>query len=399
MPPELHKIEELLRTTLAWSRAQLYLEHTKHDALNSPLLNKLFGRTRPGRIFVTQAVMRFPLNVRPLLGVAKSHNPKGLALFASSLLDIYVSFGDQEDLAEAERILAMLLNLRSPGAWHGNSWGYQYPWQDLGFFAPSGTPNAVVTAFVCEAFLRAFLVTGKEEYLSVVSSAAEFFLNDLTVLKSDADEFCVGYMPLPMKMRVMDVSILVAAVLAQLNGIRPDARFASTARRLTTFVIHRQTEDGAWYYTDPPSASPVKIDNYHTGFILDALLRVMQGLPTQEWRANYDRGVGFYATNLFNQDGSPRWMSAKNFPHDIHGAAQGILTFGQAQNAKAYPEMAPNILEWATSRMYHADGRFYYQENRFFIKKFTFMRWCNAWMCRAMASYLHNRHMGKISSQ
>jgi hypothetical protein len=118
----------------------------------------------------------------------------------------------------------------------------------------------------------------------------------------------------------------------------------------------------------------------------------MQALQTSEWQRNYDSGLAYYASNLFNLDGSPRWMSNKDFPHDIHGAAQGILTFSQSQNQTAFPDLAPKILEWALARMYHPDGRFYYQENRLFIKKYTFIRWCNAWMCRAMAAFLLNRH-------
>jgi hypothetical protein len=42
---------------------------------------------------------------------------------------------------------------------------------------------------------------------------------------------------------------------------------------------------------------------------------------------------------------------------------------------------------------YDLEGRFYYQQTRFYTKKFTFLRWCNAWMCRALASHLlHSRH-------
>lgn len=393
MSPDAKQVQGALDQTLAWSKAQSYLEHTKHDALNSRFIMGLFGHTKYGRIFATQAVMRFPINLRGLLGVPKSHNPKGLALFVLALLDSFATTGKQENLAEAERALQILLELRSPGQWQGICWGYQYPWQDLGFFAPSGMPNAVVTSFVCEAFLQAFRVTGKEQYFNTALSASGFFIGDLAVLKSTSEELCLGYMPLGMKMRVMDVSILVAAVLSQLHAHKPDSNFAETSARLTRFVIRRQTVDGAWFYTDPPEASPVKIDNYHTGFILDALLRVMQGLNSNEWEENYNRGVSFYARHLFNPDGSPRWMSERDFPHDIHGAAQGILTFSQARNLAAYPELAAKIMEWALARMYHPDGRFYYQENRLFIKKYTFVRWCNAWMCRAMAAFLLNRHL------
>jgi hypothetical protein len=382
------QIRQILDQTLAWSKAEGYLEWTKHDALNSPLLFALFGHSRISRILATQAVMRFPINPRPLLGIPKSHNPKGLALFVSALLDIFVATGEHDYLDEATGLLERLLTLRSPGNWHGDCWGYQYPWQDLGFYAPSATPNAVVTAFVCEAFLHAFRITGKEIYLAPVESAARFFLDDLAVLKHADRELCFGYMPLPMTMRVMDVSILIAAVLAQLSAIRGDQTLGDTASRLTRYVANRQTDDGAWYYTDPPEDSPVKIDNYHTGFIVDAMERVMLALKVDTWRVQHRRGVDFYAARLFNPDGSPRWMSDRDYPHDIHGAAQGILTFSSKENYRRYPQLPSKVIDWAIARMYNPEGRFYYQETLWRVKKFTFVRWCNAWMCRALASYL-----------
>ncbi|MVF22086.1 hypothetical protein EVC37_10775 [Methylocaldum sp. BRCS4] len=387
MPTDLHRIRTILDQTLAWSKGQGYLEHTKHDALNSPLLYCLLGRHKLTRILATQAVMRFPVNLRKLLRVPKSHNPKGLALFVMALLDSFTLTREHRYLMEAERLLALLLALRSPGNWGGYCWGYQYPWQDLGFFAPKAMPNAVVTAFVCEAFLHAYRVTGKSEYVRSVESAAGFFLNNLTVLKRTGDELCLGYMPLPMTMRVMDVSILIAAVLAQLAKLNGDGNLRETATCLARYVVNRQTSEGAWFYTDPPKDSPVKIDNYHTGFILDALDRVLVALGNEEWRSNHDCGVKFYAAHLFNSDGSPRWMSDQNYPYDIHGAAQGILTFAQTRNRERYPELAPKIVNWALTRMYHPEGRFFYQENRFYRKKITFIRWCNAWMCHALARF------------
>lgn len=387
MPFDRSKIDATLERTLSWSKAQDYIEYTKHDALNSPLLASLFGWNRLLRIAATQAVMRCPVNVRGILRVPKVHNPKGLALFVMALLDSFKRTGNRAYLAEGERLLAVLMGLRSSGDWHGDCWGYQYPWQDLGFFAPKATPNAVVTAFVCEAFLQAYKATGRTEYLLTVESAAQFFMNDLTVLKNSKNEFCLGYMPVAMTMRVMDVSILVAAVLAQLSAITKDMNLEDAAVRLARYVINRQTADGAWFYTDPPEDSPVKIDNYHTGFILDALDQVMFALDIDDWRSNYQLGVAFYAEHLFNKDGSPRWMSDRNYPHDIHGAAQGILTFSTPRNRQRYPEMAEKIIDWALARMYHPEGRFFYQETRLYRKRVTFLRWCNAWMCHALARF------------
>jgi uncharacterized protein YyaL (SSP411 family) len=190
-------------------------------------------------------------------------------------------------------------------------------------------------------------------------------------------------MPLPMTMRVMDVSILIGTVITQYVALSGDARYQSEAKRLIQYVVNRQTAYGAWFYTDPPSDSLIRHDNYHTGFILDALSRCMEVGNNTTWLDQYHKGLEFYAQRLFNADGSPRWMSDRDYPHDIHGAAQGIITF--ARHRKEYPDLAIRIARWALDTMYQPDGRFYYQDGRYWKKRFTLMRWCNAWMARALA--------------
>lgn len=389
-------VREVLQRTLAWSKAQGMKGHNKHDALNSPLLRALFGWHKWTRIFAIQGVMRFPLNLRPLLLVPKVYNPKGLSLFAIACLDLYEEGGDPANLGEAERLLQLLIDIRSPGDWSGACWGYAYPWQDLGFFAPANTPNAVVSCFVAESFIQAYRVTGKRRYLDMVGSCIGFLLNDLPVLKDTEEELCLGYMPMPMSMRVMDVSILIASVVLQYVGLSENedtktVELRKTGERMLHYVLNRQTDYAAWFYTDPPGDSFIRHDNYHTGFILDALWRCMDATGDWSMKDKYLRGLEFYATKLFNSDGSPRWMSDRDFPHDIHGAAQGIITF--SRHTDLYPGLAENIARWAISNMYSRQGRFYYQQTRRYRKRFTLLRWCNAWMTRALASLLFERKL------
>ena len=377
-------MDEALGRVLEWSRQQAFKGHNKHDGLNSPILRTLLGWGRWPRLVAIQSVMRFPVNPRTLLLVPRTYNPKGLALFSQGFLDLYRARRNPEHLQESERLLSLLLDLRAPGAWSGDCWGYPYPWQDLGFYAPANMPNAVVTSFVCEAFLDAYRETGKARYLETVASAVNFFLEDLPVLRDTPGELCLAYMPVPMRMRVLDVSILVGAVLAQYAAFSGSDQCALAASRLVRYVVSLQTDYGAWYYTDPPQDSPIRHDNYHTGFILDALARYMTASSDREWGQAYCSGLDFYAAELFNHDGSPRWMSDRDFPHDVHGAAQGILTF--SRHRADFPGLADRIAAWTLRNLYDGKGRFYYQQTRYFTKRFTLLRWCNAWMARALAA-------------
>ncbi len=392
MNNELSKnIQHTLDTVYQWSREQDYRGYNKHDGLNSPILKALLGWGKWPRMIAIQGIMRFPVNLRPLLLTRKSYNPKGLALITQGLLRRYQVHKDATHLIEAEKLLALLMDLRSnsDSNWNGACWGYHYPWQDPGFYAPSKTPNAVVTCFVCEAYLDAYRITLNPKYLSIVRSAIEFFRHHLLELKNTDEELCYSYMPVKMSMRVMDVSILIGTVMMQYNKLANDNEYENDALKLVRYVVKQQTKDGAWFYTDPPGDSHIRHDNYHTGFILDALHRYHSCQPSQCWHEEYALGLKFYAENLFNDDGSPRWMSDRDFPHDIHGAAQGILTFSRhcEDSNSLYRNLAKNIFHWTLQNMYHPQGRFFYQQGPWRTKKFTLLRWCNAWMMRAMAEF------------
>ena len=159
----------------------------------------------------------------------------------------------------------------------------------------------------------------------------------------------------------------------------------NTACRLVTYVVNQQTNEGAWFYTDPPNDSHITHDNYHTGFILDALWRYMKRTNDHHFEEAYNKGLDFYANFLFNDDGSPRWMHDTDFPHDIHGAAQGILTFSRHDT---HTPLVDKIVNWSFENMYSKKGRFSYQQGKYFTKKFTLLRWCNGWMSYALAEYI-----------
>ena len=236
------KIESVVERVSEWSKQQLYLGYNKHDGLNSPVLNALLGWSKWSRIIAIQIVMRAPINLRPFFLIRKTYNPKGLALYVQGYLDRYKATNDNAYLIEARSLLDKLVKYRTQGAWKGNAWGYLYPWQDPGFFSPSGMPNAVVTSFVCEAFLDAYLITKDKDYLQVVADAIPFYLKDLPILKESEDEMCLGYMPVKMSMRVMDVSILIGAVISRYATIIDDKKILIIGKRLVRYVINQQTD-------------------------------------------------------------------------------------------------------------------------------------------------------------
>jgi hypothetical protein len=385
-------LREVLERVFETARSDRYEGYSKHDALNAPWLERVAGGSRPRRLIATQVITRSPFDLRPWAGVRKARNPKGISLFARALLSRYRMTGSPADSAEARDLLDWLVAHPSPGfPWP--CWGYPYPWQDVGFFAPRHFPNRVVTSFVGQALLDGYETLQDERYLVAAGQAVRFLLEAPRTLFEDEQRRCVSYVPdESVDWIVMDVSALTGALAARLAHLVGDPALLVEAGRLVRYVVSKQTGYGAWYYADPPTASHITHDNYHTGFILDAVLQYGLAADSSEFADAYQRGIDFYARRLFEADGAARFMSDRHYPIDIHGCAQGVITFSlQRRHLGAGADMARRILGWTLAHMWDpASGWFYYQQRRGFRTSIRELRWCQGWMACALASYMES---------
>jgi hypothetical protein len=382
----------VLDRVLDVARACDYEGFSKHDALNARWLERLAGMSRTRRLAAIQAIMRSPVDVRPLVGVRRARNAKGLSLFARALLARHRMTGATGDADEARALLDWLIAHPSTG-FDGLCWGYPYPWQDVGFFAPRDFPNRVVTSFVGQALLDGYETLGETRYLDAAGDAVRFLLDAPRTLYEDERHRCVSYVPdESVDWIVMDVSALAGALTGRLGSIREDADLVEEGGRLVRYVVSKQTTEGAWFYAEPPSASHITHDNYHTGFILDAISNFQTSAGSGEFDAAYERGIDFYARRLFEPDGAARFMSDRLYPIDIHGLAQGIITFSLHQRRSGEGGVeARRILDWTLANMWDPrSGWFYYQKRRAFRTAIRELRWCQGWMSFALASYLEN---------
>jgi rhamnogalacturonyl hydrolase YesR len=381
----MHDVFKILTSVLDAAHEKDYSGFSKFDALNSPFLNTLSFNNKWLRLAFTQLVKESPIDLRPLLGVKKSRNPKGIALFARAYLSLYKATGISKYLDRAEELLRWLLENPSAGYRH-LCWGYNYVWQNTIFLQDMYEPNAVVSIFAGEALLCAYETTGNNRYLSGARSVADFILIDLPVLYHSGDERAIAYVLKKVDAVVLNNQVLAGAFLAKLWRHTGERHLIDAARQLINYTVNRRTEYHAWYYTHPKEKSPITHDNYHTGGILDGLIEYYEQTGDDRYLRVYWQGLEYYRDNLFESDGSPRWMSDRKYPFDIHGSAQGIISFKKAAGHEPrFLPQAEKIARWAIVNLYREGTRdFAYRRGKWFKWNYSLMRWCNAWMARSL---------------
>ncbi len=363
-----------------------YRGYSKFDALNSPFLNALSFNNKWLRFIYTQILKEMPFNLRPLFGVKPSKNPKGMALFARAYLLLYQQTNDPAFLKKGERLIQWLLSHPSPRQPH-LCWGYNFIWQSTLFLQDRFEPNAVVTVFVGEALIHAYRITQNEKYLDAARSVGKFIVHDLPVVYDSQDERAIAYVLRKVGAVVLNNQVLTAALLVKIWKHTREAELLDVARRQMNYTVNRCTDYHAWYYTHPPGKSLIRHDNYHTGGILDGLLEYFEETGDNRYIQSYWNGLEYYRQNLFEANGAPRWMNDKKHPFDIHGSAQGIITFAKA--ARHNPSLLPQaalIVNWAIMNLYRQKKHdFAYRQGHWLKWNYSLMRWCNAWMARALA--------------
>ena len=130
-------LEDALRKLMEYCEAENYRGWDPYDGLNSKLLKFLTFNLKWSRIAVTHFMKRSPMNLRPILGVSKSRNPKAMGLLASTYLVRYKRSKRQEYLNKTKRILDWLITNNS-NRYKSYSWGYDFDWQSRTFFIPKG---------------------------------------------------------------------------------------------------------------------------------------------------------------------------------------------------------------------------------------------------------------------
>ena len=373
-------LDDTIIRLFAYCRKKNWAGYDPYDALNSKIFQSLtFLHSKYPRLILTQFMKRSPINFRPLLRVPKGHNPKGIALFCSSLIRLHDVNFLSSDKAIFE-LLDKLIKLRNPDQSY-YCWGYNFDWQSRQILLPKNHPNIIATTFAGNALLDAYEKYCHPQYLNMALSASEFILHGLNITKNNGD-LCFSYTPLDFA-QIHNANLLGAAFLARIYYNTGETKFLNYSIKAANYSTSKQNKDGSWFYGEYDFQK--WIDNFHTGYNLVALKKISHYCNTDEFVLILKKGLQFYLDNFFFKDEIPKYFHHKLFPIDIHSIAYSIVTLVEFSdlNEKLLC-LAKKIFKWSTTNFQNKTDYFYYQKNRWLTNRIPYMRWSQAWMLYAI---------------
>jgi hypothetical protein len=140
-------IHDSILRLFGWLEKNEYRGYDTFDGLSSKLLFPLTFGNRYLQIVLQQGVRRFPLNLRPLLGIAKSHSSKGMGFLARGFIRLSEATDNPIWAEKARFCLRWLIENQSPG-YPGPSWGNHFEYVSRSGRISKGVPTVVWTSLI-----------------------------------------------------------------------------------------------------------------------------------------------------------------------------------------------------------------------------------------------------------
>ena len=366
-------------------REQGFAGRDPYDALNATRFRWAVDRNTATRRLTVQAVKRSPLPLQPLLGVpqAVSAYTLGHAMMACARLHKAGLFHEAATMASwlVETAAEM-----ATAKYGGLAWGSHFDVQTRFGHSPRTLPNIVVTAYVAKG-LMALAEAHLADVRTNLEGIATFILEGLPRLSNRAGRL-ICYTP-ETRTPIHNASLLAAGVLSDMSVLvgRPD--LALEAESAALYTVCGQRDDGSWPYAEDSHGQ--WIDSFHTGFVLEGLARVTGVVKNAEIDDALDRGMAFYRSRLFGEDGEPFYSTTRRYPLDALSAAQSVETLAiTLDRDEGNLDTLRRVLCWLSAAMVRRDGTVAYQVWPRWTDRRQFPRWSLAPMASALAGLVES---------
>jgi rhamnogalacturonyl hydrolase YesR len=365
-----------------WLEANNYQGYDTFDGLNARFVRPLTFETRLGRTVLQQGVRRFPVNLRPVLGIRKNYSTKGMGFLARGFIRLHQTTGAQVWKDKAEFTLQWLIENQAPG-YSGACWGNHFDYQSRGFYLPKGVPTVVWTSLIGHAFLDAYDHFQEDRYLQMAVSACEHIVRDLGTLVV-GDGICISYIPIT-DTQVHNANTLGASLLARTYSHTGNEAYRELAQKAMLYTAQHQRPDSSWYYAE--KGSHHWVDSFHTAYVLDCFKHYAQSTGDDRFDQKLMNGYEYWKKTFFLSDGTPRYYNHKTLPLDIQCSSQAIdtLVFFHDRDPDSV-QLAVKVAQWTIANMQDRTGYFYYRRySQWLVNKTPTLHWGQATMLCALA--------------
>jgi hypothetical protein len=376
------QIYDSISRLYGWLERNDYRGYDTFDGLNARFVRPFTFENKFLRTVLQQGVRRFPINLRPLLGVAKGHSTKGMGFLARGFLRLHKATGDKVWADKAELALQWLIDNQSTG-YSGACWGNHFDYQSRSSYVTKNVPSVVWTSLIGHAFLDAYEHFQRQSFLEVAVSSCEHIRRDLRAYQ-EGDTLCIHYFPTSTH-QVHNANTLGASLLARTYSYTQNESYLAMAEKAMQYTAKYQRADSSWYYGE--AANLHWVDNFHTAYVLDCFKHYGESTGDNRFDQQLMNGYQYWKKTFFLSDGTPRYYSHKTLPLDIQCSSQAIdtLVFFSDRDPESLP-LAQKVTQWTIEHMQDRSGYFYYRRySPWLVNKTPTLHWGQATMLCALA--------------
>jgi hypothetical protein len=365
-----------------WLEENDYRGYDTFDGLNARLVRPFTFENWYLRMALQQAIRRFPINLRPLVGVPRSCSTKGMGFLARGFVRLYQVAGDSIWRDKAEFALQWLIDNQSIG-YSGACWGNHFDYQSRSCYVTKNVPSVVWTSLIGHAFLDAYEHCRRASFLKIAASSCEFIERDLGAY-AEGETLCIHYFPTT-NHQVHNANTLGASLLARTYSYTRHESYRVLAEKAMQYAAKHQRPDSSWYYGEADDLHWV--DNFHTAYVLDSFKYYIESTGDSRFEKVMMSGYEYWKNTFFLQDGTPNYYNHKTLPIDIQCSSQAIdtLVFFSDRDPDSLP-LALKVARWTIQHMQDRTGYFYYRRySPWLVNKTPTLHWGQATMLCALA--------------